>query len=293
MLGSSRKSKVRAIRVRDTKRGTIRTLHVGNASVILSAGTIGTATIALNSGLQQLNNLNNVGKGIIDHDVCYTRFAKACQSNSGCKPVNLKTFMQVGHQDCLITVTVNANFFLAGTSTSLPNMQYYGADGNLIPPVDGLAEEHRFDTICVLFEFVGTLNDGNAVLGLSGTDPVLFIRRPQQTAEVQQHMDKIAKGIRDAFIGGVKASETATPKVTRLEFGVFSHECGTMRMDRPGHLDGVVDSNQQVKGFENLWVSDLSVFPVCPEANPSLTLAALALRLARHLEPASSPPSSP
>lgn len=279
--------KVVAITIRDTKHGTIRTLDIGKAKLILSAGTIGTATIALNSGLQKLNK--KVGCGIIDHDVCYTRFAKV--SGGETKPLNMKTFMQVGGEDCLVTVTVNANFFLAGSSTSLPNTQYYGHDGNIIDPRVGRENEDLFDTICILFEFIGHLNDSNAVLGLPGADPVLCIKRPEQSPAVQEDMDKIVKGVRDAFIWGPDANisgplaEIATPKVSRLGFGVFSHECGTMRMDGPGRTDGVVDSNQKVKNFDNLWVSDLSIFPVSPEANPSLTLAALALRLANHLEP--------
>jgi choline dehydrogenase-like flavoprotein len=46
---------------------------------------------------------------------------------------------------------------------------------------------------------------------------------------------------------------------------------------------GGVDANLQVEGQEGLFVCDNSVFPTSPAANPSLTLAALALRLADHL----------
>jgi choline dehydrogenase-like flavoprotein len=45
----------------------------------------------------------------------------------------------------------------------------------------------------------------------------------------------------------------------------------------------VVDTNLQVEKAEGLFVCDNSVFPTSPAANPSLTLAALALRLADHL----------
>lgn len=37
-------------------------------------------------------------------------------------------------------------------------------------------------------------------------------------------------------------------------------------------------------GVDNLYVCDLSVFPISPPANPTLTLAALALRLADYLK---------
>ena len=49
------------------------------------------------------------------------------------------------------------------------------------------------------------------------------------------------------------------------------------RRNRPTG-DGVVG--------ENLYVCDVSVFPYIPTANPSLTLGALAMRLADHLRAA-------
>jgi len=83
--------------------------------------------------------------------------------------------------------------------------------------------------------------------------------------------------------------ETLAPRLSLLGAGIFAHEVGTMRMDAPSGLcgtrdvKGVVDTNLLVRGFVNLHVCDLSVFPYSPEANPTLTLAALSMRLADHL----------
>jgi choline dehydrogenase-like flavoprotein len=61
-----------------------------------------------------------------------------------------------------------------------------------------------------------------------------------------------------------------------------AHHVGTARMaDHPRR--GVVDANQQVFGISNLFVGDGSVFPTAGSTNPSLTITALALRLADHL----------
>ncbi len=46
---------------------------------------------------------------------------------------------------------------------------------------------------------------------------------------------------------------------------------------------GVVDSNSAVFGLPNLFVVSSSVFPTSSHANPTLTIVALAVRLARHL----------
>lgn len=60
------------------------------------------------------------------------------------------------------------------------------------------------------------------------------------------------------------------------------HHMGTTRMaESPDR--GVVDGNCRVHGIENLYVAGSSVFPTAGQANPTLTLVALAIRLADHL----------
>jgi choline dehydrogenase-like flavoprotein len=63
--------------------------------------------------------------------------------------------------------------------------------------------------------------------------------------------------------------------------GGVAHEVGTLCMADGG--TGVVDENLRFLGYDNLFACDNSVFPSSPAANPTLTLTALALRLARHL----------
>ena len=46
---------------------------------------------------------------------------------------------------------------------------------------------------------------------------------------------------------------------------------------------GVVDANCRVHGIANLYIAGSSVFPTGGFSNPTLTLLALALRLAEHL----------
>ena len=60
------------------------------------------------------------------------------------------------------------------------------------------------------------------------------------------------------------------------------HLAGSMRMG-VDPASSVVDTHLKFHRYENLYCSDLSVFPDIPASNPSLTLGALALRLARDL----------
>ncbi|MCU0801154.1 MAG: GMC family oxidoreductase [Rhodobacteraceae bacterium] len=61
-----------------------------------------------------------------------------------------------------------------------------------------------------------------------------------------------------------------------------SHQCGTARMgaDPAG---AVVDANLRAHDLDNLYICDAAVLPTSAAVNPSLTVAALALRLGQHL----------
>lgn len=61
------------------------------------------------------------------------------------------------------------------------------------------------------------------------------------------------------------------------------HHLGTTR----AHSDpkqGVVDANLRVHGLKNLYIGGSSVFPASGASNPTLTIVALAVRLAEHLQ---------
>jgi choline dehydrogenase-like flavoprotein len=64
---------------------------------------------------------------------------------------------------------------------------------------------------------------------------------------------------------------------------VLGHHIGTTRMSAdPSH--GVVDEQCRVHGLANLFVASSSVFPTSSHANPTLTIVAMALRVADHLK---------
>jgi choline dehydrogenase-like flavoprotein len=83
------------------------------------------------------------------------------------------------------------------------------------------------------------------------------------------------------MLGGIPlAGEDLSLK--RAGMGGVAHEVGTLRLSDRG--DGVVDANLKFLSYTNLYACDLSVFPSSSAANPTLTLAALAIRLADHLK---------
>ena len=64
---------------------------------------------------------------------------------------------------------------------------------------------------------------------------------------------------------------------------VASHHIGTTRM-ASAPSEGVVDADCRVFGVQNLYVASASVFPTAGYANPTLTIVAVAIRVADHLK---------
>ena len=87
----------------------------------------------------------------------------------------------------------------------------------------------------------------------------------------------LREGFAAAGLGRVEFAEGVPPNP------LAHHHAGTTRMhDDPAH--GVVAADSRVHGTANLYVAGASVFPTAGFANPTLTIVALALRLADRLE---------
>jgi choline dehydrogenase-like flavoprotein len=84
----------------------------------------------------------------------------------------------------------------------------------------------------------------------------------------------------------VKILKTAGCKEDSIETGALNpdgaHASGTCRMSI-SDADGVVNTNLQVHGTDNLYVCSNAVFPSIAAANPTLTLGALAIRLSEYI----------
>jgi choline dehydrogenase-like flavoprotein len=79
---------------------------------------------------------------------------------------------------------------------------------------------------------------------------------------------------------GVGHLEASSEEIT---FTDASHHMGTTRMsEHPS--GGVVNSDCRVHGVGNLFLAGSSVFPCAGYANPTITIVALALRMAQHLQ---------
>ncbi|MGA1342107.1 MAG: GMC family oxidoreductase [Hyphomonas sp.] len=75
--------------------------------------------------------------------------------------------------------------------------------------------------------------------------------------------------------------EACTQSVLRYARDGYHQMGGAIMSDEPRR--GIVDADCRVHGLVNLWLASSSVFPTAGQANPTLTVVALALRLAAHL----------
>jgi len=70
----------------------------------------------------------------------------------------------------------------------------------------------------------------------------------------------------------------------RANIGTYCHASGTAPIGPDGDPNAVLDQNCRVRGTENLFVVDASVFPTMPSAVPNLTVMMLGERIAEGLK---------
>jgi choline dehydrogenase-like flavoprotein len=92
-----------------------------------------------------------------------------------------------------------------------------------------------------------------------------------------------ARALEQAGLGRVERVRQADGSPHLARPAGSHHLMGTTRMHNDPR-QGVVDANCRVHGLSNVYVAGSSVFPTGGYANPTLTLVALALRLADHLK---------
>ena len=92
-----------------------------------------------------------------------------------------------------------------------------------------------------------------------------------------------ARALETAGLGRVERVRQADGSPHLARPAGSHHLMGTTRMHEDPR-QGVVDANCRVHGLDNLYVAGSSVLPTGGYANPTLTLVALALRLADHLK---------
>ena len=97
--------------------------------------------------------------------------------------------------------------------------------------------------------------------------------RPAEQARIRQMRELMRDALKPMRYLSIRQAENNR---------MLAHACGTCRFG-VDPADSVLDRNNRAHGLDNLYVVDSSFFPSSGGTNPSLTIAANALRVAEHL----------
>ena len=108
-----------------------------------------------------------------------------------------------------------------------------------------------------------------------------WLLRDQDLISIQKNLEFLGRELGRYGLGRVQSYLDHQRTWPRFTYG-GSHHMGTTRMHN-NPREGVVDSNLKLHGCSNLFILGSSVFPTGGGVNPTLTIIALASRLAKHL----------
>lgn len=92
----------------------------------------------------------------------------------------------------------------------------------------------------------------------------------------------LARELERTGVGTLTYDPAVVAAKARSEGAYGGHHIGAARMSRDPR-DGVVDPQCRIHGIDNIFLASSAVFPTSSQANPTLTILALSLRLAEHL----------
>ena len=286
----------RLIRDKDTNRivdlealdtGSGEKFHVTTDRYILSAGAIETPRILFNSRDDEFadglaNSSGNVGRHLQDNP-------KVAASSSLYKLWGTRAQYDVGYGDLLIALSRGrlddgSDFnFIGHVIHTFPYTPFYLEGFGIIPrrlrPF--FARLMYKSYVTVAFFAPAEAVDSNRVVSSEEVDiygvkkvDIQFTQPPRSRAMQEKMLAFAKKTIRKAsgtlIIGGID------------DPGTGIHYAGTCRMSAAAGK-GVVNGDLRAHDHDNLYVCDGGVIPVLPDKHLTLTIMALAHRLAGHL----------
>jgi len=140
------------------------------------------------------------------------------------------------------------------------------------------------DELDVTLQLEGVSETGQSYVKLSSQKDQYNRSIPDINYNFSNKLLSDIKYIQELLGNNTRSNSTfVSCKVNFSDFILGSHHAGTCSMSYE-EGQGVVDSNLKYHGIENLYICDASVLPKIGNANLSLTLAALAIRLSNQIK---------
>ncbi|MDX2215643.1 MAG: GMC family oxidoreductase [Oculatellaceae cyanobacterium bins.114] len=241
-------------------------IYRGNV-VVLAAGATESPCIAVRSGLNDQSR--KIGYGLTDHQSAALDFEIPRRSIAVTPRDQAKLFL-LPNPDA-----GNTNKFSCEIAINHRFWEPRYEDDDLYK--EKLGDDDAPIKSTIKFLFPRALNDSNWVKR-GEARPIVNVA-PMQDRPFEKEATELKNQV--LKILGVDPSTAKKPLKYREESETY-HTGGSLRIGGLGK--GVVDNHLKFHEYDNLYCCDLSVFPYIPTANPSLTLGALALRLAEHIK---------
>jgi choline dehydrogenase-like flavoprotein len=245
-------------------------------SIVLACGSLETPKLTINSTLDDPNS--KMGKGLTDHPAYFYQIHHPLSDSGPLGWIGDRG----GHAKIILrhkNATAAAHAYHVELLVNARFWDTRHADDDLWRQV---ADNTDASKVEIKFIFDSPLNDNNYVRPVTpngvGKKVEVYVEPNDTAAGYKDEMVEVRNLVLSAL--GVTGLSNAWDdnEWSQGIYGTVHHAGGTMRMSDDG--SGVVDENLKLLSYENLYCCDVSVFPSIPAANPSLTLAALALRLA-------------
>ncbi|MDD2721895.1 MAG: GMC family oxidoreductase [Gallionella sp.] len=251
---------------------------------VVACNTIESPRLLLMSACEQApqgvaNSSGQVGRNLMDHVIFFNTFRMDVPLYGGRGPQSVSGLM-TGRDGAFRSQYAAAKLFLSN------DINVHGKVLKIIEDQQAWSDVHnllRNDVIhhgCIGGELETLPSSRNrVVLDQDRLDP-LGLPLPH----LEYQLDNYVHDGLTQWTGFVKELiEKMGAKQTSSDILHSSHhQCGTLRMGNDPKTS-VVDRNCRTHDHANLYVMGSSVFPAIGTANPTLTVAALSLRLAEHL----------
>ncbi len=247
--------------------------------VVVSAGSVDSTAILLRSDVD-LHKMG--GTRLTDHDIYFHAESFRYRTPTDRKLVGamkLQTFAVVNNDNdndiVLSNMSIDASTFLPRSKNSYDDLPKFIMVFIMRAP---LVADNEIKLVS---------DEPMVTIGRSTHDGG---RRADKLADMKTMTEQSMQALKDILKIDFVPVLSGTPTVSqdffgKLQLGGVAHELGTIPMRAPHLAKYCLDTNLKLRGYEGVYVCDLSVFPYSPEANPTLTLAALSLRLSRMLVP--------
>lgn len=274
------KNRVASVRVKCLKDG--RDQDIKGQHFVLAAGSYESPKLLLKSSSKEWpsgigNDYDQVGRNLVSHPFLHIRAKLPTNFNRWNQELDFPTFMS-RHFDSPEQQQFGKLFLFKDRSRPSLNIAEKMIEGK------SRREIHKLSQGAMEFELQGFMEEfsvpRNRVLVGDGVNRFGLTQTTIDFERESDFADRVASRL--AIMEKIVATMGATIEKKGVRPQRGDHAAATCRMGS-SPASSVVDENLRVHGVDNLWVCSNAVFPTGAAVNPTLTLTALSLRLAKHL----------